>query len=126
MNVFSALINPNAKTKMLIFCTVMLVLIYFFVSLAIQAFLRGSLNLKDLTHVTGIIKNERYIKHLNGSTKYRPAYYEDVLVLSIEGCSDEFGLVENNKSYKDISRVHFGDNQTVADIYYNKSGKRIE
>jgi len=87
------------------------------------------MSLKDLNHVAGIVTSERYMKHFHsGSNRYvyHPSYYEDVLVLSIQGCTDEFGFMEKDKSYSDLTKIHFGDNETVADVYYDKSGQRIE
>ncbi|MGZ4033451.1 MAG: hypothetical protein ACXVPU_00650 [Bacteroidia bacterium] len=64
------------------------------------------------------------MKHKHVS-KYR-VYYENVFVFSIEGCSDEFGFMEFDKNYPDLTSMHIGDNQAIADIYYDKSGQRIE
>ncbi len=92
----------------------MLVIISFWISLAVKAFIRGSKKLKDLAHVAGVITNERYIKYKHDGTKYHAPYSEDVFVLSIRDCKDEFGVTEKDKAYNYISKVRFGNNQTVA------------
>jgi hypothetical protein len=94
--------------------------------MAVKSYIRGSKNLNDLTHVTGIIDKSRYMKHLHNNTRYRAAYYENVLVFSIKGLDQEFGFLENDDCYRDIERVYHGNNETVADIYYDSSGQRIE
>lgn len=98
----------------------------FFIDLSVESFIKVTKTLQDLTHVTGAIKNERYIKHYHGATKFQRSYYEDVFVFSLQGCDDEFGFLSSHNSYNDLTKVrYFGDN-TIADIYYDKSGERIE
>lgn len=116
----------SPKTKTIILCLIMTPLILFCVNMSILTYKRGSKTVTDLTHVKGIINEERYIKQRHERTKYRQAYDEYILVFSIQGCDDEFGFTEKNKSYEDLANISFADNQTVADIYYDKSGQRIE
>jgi hypothetical protein len=114
------------SAKGIIALAALIVIASFWVDLALISFERASKRLKDLTHITGIINNERYIKLFHPATKYRKPYYEQVLVISIQGCNDKFGFIEKNKSFSDIAMVNFADNKTIADIYYDKSGKRIQ
>jgi hypothetical protein len=104
----------------------LIVIACMWINFAFIAFERASKNLKNLTHVTGVINTERYIKVLRRSTTYRRAYYQQVLVISIQGCDDEFGFIEKDKSFSDIAMVNFANHKTVADIYYDKSGKRVK
>lgn len=99
---------------------------YFFIDMSIRTFIRGNKNLDDLTHVTGAIKNERYIKLFHSGTKFNRPYYEDVFVFSIQNCADEFGFASSNDNYADLTKVRYFGNNTIADIYYDKSGQRIE
>ena len=131
MNRFSKLLRTDPKkyshrVKTMLFCALMFPIIFFCIFMAVETFIRGSKNFSDLTHVSGIIDNKRYIKHLHNSTRYRAAYYENVIVISIKGCAQEFGFMENEKSYEDIRRIYYGNKETVADIYYDNSGQRIE
>ena len=104
----------------------MLLLISFFIDMSINTFIRGTKTLQDLTHVTGVIKNERYIKHFHTGNRFRQSYYEDIFVLSIQGCNDEFGFLTNNKNPMDLTKVRYFGSNTIADIYYDKSGQKIE
>jgi hypothetical protein len=92
--------------------------------LAIQTFIRSSENLKDLTHVTGIITSDRIMKHRHES-RYR-TYYEDVLVISIQGCDDELGFMDHNNCYSGLTNLVSKNRQLIADVYYDKSRQRIE
>ena len=51
-----------------------------------------------LNHVEGQVTNVRKIKH-KYSTKFKTVY-KDVLVLSVDGTSDEFGFMEGNDAYE--------------------------
>lgn len=131
MNRLSKILNTDPKKyppriKAILFCVFMLPIISFCILMAITSYIRGSKNLNDLTHVSGIIDKTRYMKHLNNSTKYRAAYYEDILVFSIKGLNQEFGFLQNDGSFNGIERVYHGDNETAADIYYDNAGQRIE
>jgi len=114
-----------STVKALIALIVLIVIASFWVDLALISFKKGSKSLKDLTHITGAINDERYIKLFNPGTKYRRDYYVQVLVISIQGCDDKFGFIEKDKSFSDIAMVGFADHKTIADIYYDKSGERI-
>jgi len=77
-------------------------------------------SLDDLSYVKGPITNLRFIKHQR-KRKFR-TIYEDVMVLSIEGCSDEFGFMD--KKYDKLFGMRMrGKN---AEIFYDKDAKRIE
>ena len=120
-------INPkksSKKTKMVIFCILMFPIIFFCVYFAIQTYIRGSEKLQNLTHVRGIISGERIMKHQRRG-KYRN-YYEDVLVISIQGCEDELGYMDHNKSYSKLFSLVKQDIPLFADVYYDKSRQRIE
>lgn len=112
--------------KAILFCIFMLPLTIFFSFLAFDSYLKGSKTLKDFTHVSGTIDNSRYIKHLHNATKYRPSYYEDILVLSIKGCNQQFGFLDNSNNYNEIAKIYYGNNETTAEIYYDNTGKLIE
>lgn len=127
---FSKLLNTDPKkfsprVKTIIFCVFMSPIISFCILMAVKTFIRGSKSLNDLTHISGLINKTRYMKHLHNSTRYRAAYYEDVLVLSIKGEAQEFGFMENNESYENLKR-YYGNKDAVVDIYYDKSGQQIE
>ncbi len=129
MNSISKFLNTNPKkyspkTKTIIFCIIMLPAISFCGWFAVQTFIRGSENLEDLTHVTGIISNERIMKHRHES-KHR-TYYEDVLVISIQGCDDELGFMDHNECYSKLTNLVSTDSELIADVYYDKSRQRIE
>ncbi len=94
--------------------------------MSVRTFIRGTKTLQDLTHVTGAIKNERYIKHLNPGNRFRKSYYDDIFVLSIEGCNDEFGFITTDQNPIDLTKVRYFGGNTIADIYYDKSGQKIE
>ena len=61
-------------------------------------FVRATKNLDDLTHVKGIISNIRFMKH-ERRRKYE-TIYDDVLVVGVEGCGDEFGFI--GKEYQKL------------------------
>jgi hypothetical protein len=84
--------------------------------------IRGSKTFDTLNHVEGQINDVRYIKH-KYSTKFRTVF-KDVLVLSVDGASDEFGFLEGNDAYKKL--LDFREIGKPAEIYYDGSGKRIE
>lgn len=112
--------------KGIIALVVLIVFASFWIDFAFLSFERASKRLKDLTHVSGVINDERYIKLFHSATKYRRPYYEQVVVISIQSCDDKFGFIEKDKSFSDIAMVNFADHRTVADIYYDKSAKRIQ
>ena len=114
------------RSQLIIFFLLTLLSISFFIDLSIRTFNNGTKTLQDLTHVSGAIKNERIIKHFNKGSRFRQPYYEDVLVFSIEGSDDEFGFLNSHNNYNDLIKVRYGGGNTIADIYYDKSGKRIE
>lgn len=84
--------------------------------------IRGSKTFDKLNHVEGRITGIRFIKY-KYSKKFKTAY-KDVLVLSVDGTSDEFGFTEDNDAYKKI--LGFRESGKTAEIYYDGSGKRIE
>lgn len=129
MNNFSKFINTDVKensprNKIIVFCLIMFPIIAFSCWFAVQTFIRGSENPNDLTHISGVIISDRIMKHKHEG-KYK-TYYEDVLVISIQGCGDEFGFMEFNKCYSALKNLLKNNNQLVADIYYDKSRNRIE
>src|SRR5690348_14017020 len=84
--------------------------------------IRSSKTFDQLNHIEGRITGTRIIKR-KYSGKFR-AGYKSVLVLSVEGASDEFGFMEGSKAYKKLFGLRkIGKN---ADIYYDGNGKRIE
>lgn len=129
MNNFSKYLKTDPKkysltTKRIIFCVFMCALISFSGFMAVQTFIRGSENLEGLTHVRGKITSNRIMKSKHES-KYR-TYDEDVLVISIEGCDDELGFMEDNTCYVDLTNLMSKNRTLIADVYYDKSRKRIE
>jgi hypothetical protein len=94
--------------------------------MSVRSFIKGTKTLQDLTHVTGAIKNERYIKHLNPGNRFRKSYYEDIFVLSIQNCNDEFGFVTTDQNTIDLTKVRYFGGNTIADIYYDKFARKIE
>jgi hypothetical protein len=84
--------------------------------------IRGSKNFDNLNHVEGQITDVRFIKH-KYSKKFKTVF-KDVLVLSVDGTSDEFGFTEDNDAYKNL--LGFRKIGKTAEIYYDGSGKRIE
>jgi len=114
----------SRKSKIIIFCCMMSVIISFVGYLAIATFLRGSENLNELTHVTGSVNQIRMMKH-----KYVGKYktiYEDVIVLRIDGSNDEFGFMEYNKIYNKLLSLPREGKKLYANIYYDRFRKRIE
>ncbi len=91
---------------------------------SVQSIITGSENLEDLTQVTGIITNNRIMKHRHES-KYR-TYYEDVLIISIQGCDDELGFINHNEYYSKLTNLVSTKRELIADVYYDKSRQRIE
>jgi hypothetical protein len=77
-------------------------------------------SLEDLSHVKGTITNLRFIKH-ERKRKFK-TIYEDVLVLGIEGCSDEFGFM--GKKYDKLFGMRMRGR--YAEIFYDSDAKRIE
>jgi len=104
----------------------MLLVISFFVDMSFESYIKVTKTLQNLTHVTGVIKNERYIKIFHYVNRFQRSYYEDVLVFSIEGCTDEFGFLINNNNYEDLTKVRFAGDNKIMDIFYDKSGKKIK
>ena len=92
--------------------------------MGVLTLIRGSKNYTDLNHIKGLVTNHRIIKHKHEG-KYR-TYFEDVLVLNIQGSSDEFGFMVFDKDYKTILNLAQQNNPPVAEIYYDQSGQRIE
>lgn len=104
----------------------MLLPIFFFIDMSINTFNRGTKTLDSLTNVIGAIKNERYIKSFHPGNRFRSSYYDDIFVLSIQGCNDEFGFLTTDNNPIDLTSVRYFGGKTIADIYYDKSGQRIE
>lgn len=129
MNSISKFLNTNPKkyspkTKTIIFCLIMFPTISFCGWFAVQSIITSSENLEYLTHVTGNITNNRIMKHRHES-KYR-TYYEDVLVISIQGCDDELGFMNYNENYSKLTNLVNTKSELIADVYYDKSRQRIE
>jgi len=129
MNGFAKFLNTNPKTyppkkKAFVFCLIMLPSISIFAWFAVQTYIRGSENFEDLTHVTGIITNERIMKHKhNGKHK---SYDEDVIVISIQGCDDELGFMAYDACYPKLTNLVSKNREIIADVYYDQHGQRIE
>ena len=129
MTSFSKLLQTDPKKyppkiKVVIFCAIMLSLNSFFIWFAIATFNRGSENLQDLTHVIGDLKGHRIIKHKY--TSKHKTYYEDVLVIRIDSCDDEFGFTERNKFYDQLSNTVNRQSPPFFEMYYDKTRQRIE
>jgi hypothetical protein len=77
-------------------------------------------SLDDLSYVKGAITNLRFIKH-ERKGKFKTVY-EDVLVISIEECSDEFGFM--GKKYDKLFGMRMRGRN--AEIFYYSDAKRIE
>ena len=119
--------NPKKhswRTKSIIFSLFFFPVIAIFGWFAVHTFVRGSQNLENLTHVSGVISGDRIMKHKRVG-KYK-TFYEDVLVLSIQGCEDELGFMNDNKYYSDLTNLVGQNKQLTADVYYDKSRQRIE
>jgi len=99
-------------------------IISFVIWFALATFNRGSENLQDLTHVTGELKGHRIMKH-KYTNKYK-TYYKNVLVIQIDGCNDEFGFMEYNKFYGQLSNIVNRHLTPFFEIYYDKTRQRIE
>lgn len=84
--------------------------------------IRGSKSFDKLNHIEGQITGVRFIKH-KYSKKFKTVL-KDVLVLSVDGTSDEFGFTEENDAYKKL--LGFREIGKNAEIYYDSSEKRIE
>jgi len=96
----------------------------FFIWFAIATFNRGSENLQDLTYITGELKGHRIMKH--EYTSKHKTYYENVLVIQIDSCDDEFGFTERNKFYDQLSNTVNRQSPPFFEIYYDKTRQRIE
>lgn len=96
----------------------------FVIWFAVATFNRGSENLQDLTHVTGELKGHRIMKHKY--TRRYKTYYENVLVIQIDSCDDEFGFIEHNKFYDELTNTVNRQSPPIFEIYYDKSRRRIE
>ncbi|MEO5570715.1 MAG: hypothetical protein ABIT08_05940 [Bacteroidia bacterium] len=117
---FKALPTVQAK----IFVVLMSLLISFFMVMAVITFANGSKNLRDLTHASGAVSGIRIIEH---QTKSREkTYYEDVLVIGIQGCDDQFGILRYDNNYAAIAEAVSGNKELTAEVYYYKPGGRIE
>lgn len=108
--------------KKIIALVVILSAFSFFAYMGGLTVIRGSKTFDNLNHVEGSITNVRFIKH-----KYPKKFktvFKDVLVISIDGISDEFGFTEDNIAYKKLSG--FRQIGKPAEIYYDAGGKKIE
>lgn len=97
---------------MLSLCTIM----------GVQSFKKASKSLSTLKFVSGEVTSKRYIKFrykglLSASTK-------NMLVLQIDGCTDEFGFTEGTTVYDRLMDVH--ETNRIAEVYYDSSDERIE
>ncbi len=101
-----------------------------FISLAFSSFVyigtltatKSTKTIDKLDHVQGTVIGTRNIKH-KYSTK-RKIVLKNVLVLSIDGTNEEFGLTEGSDAYKKL--FGFKEVGKPAKIYYDSSAKRIE
>ena len=109
-------------TKKIIGVAVISIPFSFFSYMGILTVIRGSKTFDKLNHVQGQVTDVRQIKH-KYSTKFKTVY-KDVLVLSVDGTSDEFGFMEGNDAYEKLSS--FREIGKTAEVYYDGSGKRIE
>src|SRR5690348_6924974 len=129
MNSFSKLLETEPKKwpiriQIITLCLIMFSINFFPTLMAVEAFIRSSKNLKDLTYVKGKLKDSRIMTHKHES-KYRTSY-EDVLVVRIDSCDDEFGFIKSNKIYSELSGIVEWENPPYLEIYYDKNRKRIE
>ena len=101
----------------------MLSLISFTGYMGVLSLIRGFKNLNDLNHVKGKVTDFRFVKHEYQSR--RKTKFKNVLVLAIDGSSDELGFVESSKDpYKSLWKIlKPGD---IAEIYYDSTRRRIE
>lgn len=84
--------------------------------------IRGSKTFDNLNYVQGQVTNVRYIQY-----KYPKKFktvFKRVIVLSVDGTTDEFGFIEGSEPYKKL--LDFRETGKTAEIYYDSSGKRIE
>ena len=116
--------NYSKIKKARIFFLFMFPLILFSGWIALHTYLRSSEKLEDLTKITGVVTNQRIMKH-----KQKGKYintYNDVLVISIQGCNDELGFANYNDFYSELSNLVSQDIPLLAEVHYDKSRKRIE
>lgn len=90
--------------------------------MGVDAFLRASKNMEDLSYVSGYVTGREMSKYKRVG-KYETTI-EDVLVLRIEGSNEKFGFLQSSDAFKELLGFH-----TVGksiEIYYDPDGERIE
>jgi hypothetical protein len=112
------------KAKLILFYLLMAVTIAFFGFMAGFTFINGSKNKADLAFVSGSITGKEVLKH-----RYRNRYgiyYKDLLVFSIEGNKNTFGILEYHDSFSALSAVNLKDEILKAAIWYDSTRSQIE
>ena len=113
-----------SKSRAVFLCVFGSIMSLIFILWAIASFNRASENLQDLTHVTGNLKGHRIIKHKTRNG--RVTYYEDILVIRINNCDDEFGFGKHREFYSKLSNTITRQTPPTFEIYYDKTRKRID
>jgi len=112
------------KAKLILFYLLMIISISFFGFMAGFTFVNGSKNKNDLAYVSGSITGKEIMKH-----QYRNRYgiyYKDLLVFSIEGTKNRYGILEYHDSFSALSAVNVKDEILKSAIWYDSTRSQIE
>lgn len=95
----------------------------FTIYMGINALIRSSWSLDDLSYVSGEVTNRGMVKHAVAH-KRKPATIEDVLFISIEGSNERFGFLRHTDAFQQLLGFHTGGKHFK--IYYDPDGDRIQ
>jgi len=118
------ILRELVKIRRIYYFLLILLIFVFTTYICVQTLITSSKDLSNLNYIKGPITDFRFIKHKYHGRYYREKF-ENVLVITIEGSTDEFGFTESrNDPYKSIWEVVSPGR--VAEIYYDQNDERIE
>ena len=103
------------KTKQIIGLGIVISIIGFTTYMGVRSLFLAFKNYENLRFVSGKVVDTRMLKKVRIS-KYNPGI-DDVLVLSIEGTHDQFGVTQGGKLFQDL--LTYRKIGRTAEIYYD-------